>query len=158
MQRRTMIKLTGAAVVGAAVSQVGCEKQDVDFYVNTITMSLGKLKPLLPNQAQLLSKAISIANEVNKAYQDGKFDSALLLLSNLISTINEVVAAAGVNLTDSAKIILAIADVALTAVIVLIKGSIPASDVAREVSPAAEKIKSLGSSKRVDAIFAATRP
>lgn len=158
LTRRTFIKTGAAAGVGVlALSATACEKKDVDFYINTVTTALDKLKPLLPNQATLLSKAISIAKEVNEAYQDGRFDSALSLLSNLTTTINDVIAAAGVGLSDSAKIVIAIVDVALTAAVVLIEGSIPASQQNKALSPEAEKVKALASPKRVNAIFEASR-
>lgn len=156
MNRRSMMKLSGAAIVGAAVvTQVGCEKKDVDFYIATVTGSMAQLKPLLPNQAALLDKAISIAKSVNQAYQDGKFDSALSLANNLTTTINEIITAAGVNLSDTVKMIISIANVALGTVAVLIENS--ASRSSRAASPGAAKVRALASPKRVDAIFEAAR-
>ena len=160
MDRRSMMKLTAIAGVGAVtLPMTGCgDKEDVDFYIATVTGSFEQLKSLLPNQVALLTKAISIAKSVNDAYQAGKFDSALSLANNLVSTINEIIAAAGVNLGNGVKITLSIANVALSAAAVLIKHAMPAEVAARASSPAMETLESMASPKRVEAVFAASRP
>lgn len=156
--RRRFLQVGAAAGVGTlVVSQSGCEKKDVDFYIATVTGSLAQLKTFLPNQATLIDRAVSIAKSVNDAYQDGKFDSALSLARNLTTTINELIAAAGVNLSDTVKIIISIANVALGAVAVLIEHSQPASAANRSLSPDAEAMRVLASPKRVNAIFEASR-
>lgn len=160
MNKRTFLKLSATAGVGAlALPTVGCgDKKDVDFYIATVTGALEQLKPLLPNQETLLSKAISIARSVNSAYQDGKFDTALGLANNLVSTINDIIAAAGVNLSNGVKITLSIANVALSAAAVLIKNAMPAEVAARVSNPAMETLESMASPKRVNAVFEASRP
>jgi hypothetical protein len=160
MNRRSMMKLSATAGVGAlTIPLVGCgEKADVDFYVATVTGAFEQLKPLLPNQTTLLTKAISIARSINSAYQDGKFDSALGLANNLVTTINEIIAAAGVNLSTSVKVILSIANVALGAAAVLIKRNMPAVMASRVSSTAMETLESMASPKKIDAVFEASRP
>ena len=161
LPRRQVLKGAIAAGVGVlVVSQPACDKPDVDFYVNTVTTSLAKLKPLLPAQAALLSKAISIAKEINDAYQDGKFDSAKALADNLLTVIDDIVAAAGVNLSDKAKVALAMIDIALTTIALLIKGATPTatSMASRAADPGGDRIEALASPKRINAIFEAGRP
>lgn len=159
LSKRNFLKVSGMAGVGTlALGTTACEKKDVDFYIATVTGSMTQLKQFLPNQAVLLDRAISIAKEVNRAYQDGKFDTALGLARNLTTTINDIITAAGVNLSNTVKVIISIANVALAAVAVLIEGSIPASQANRALSPDAEKVREMASPKRVNAIFEASRP
>lgn len=155
--RRNLLKTGGLAVVGSlTMGTAGCPKKDVDFYVATVTGSLAQLKQFLPNQAALIDRAISIAKSVNKDYQDGKFDSALSLANNLTTTIDEIITAAGVNLSDTVKMILSIANVALGTIAVLIDNSRPSGVVI--ASDAAQTMQSLASPKRVNAIFEASKP
>lgn len=161
MDRRQMISTTalGAAgfVVGTGFAAPACGgKQNVDFYVSTITNALASLKPLIPAQAQLLDKAISIARDINEAYQDGKFDSAWTLASNLTDVINSVITNAGVGLSDTAKMIVSLANIALGTVLTLIKNSTP-TNASRAINPAEERMRALVSPKQVDAIFQAAR-
>lgn len=152
LSKRNFFVVGGAAALGTLVlGSSACEKKDVDFYIATVTGSLTQLKPLLPNQIDLLNRAISIAREVNSAYQDGKFDSALGLANSLTATIESVIIAAGVNLSDAVKMILSIANVALGTVAVLIGGSAPGR------MASAGNIRVLASPARVNAIFTAAR-
>lgn len=159
MDRRTMLKTGSLAGIGAlTLGTAACEKKDVDFYIAVVTGSMTQLKPFLPNQTVLIDKVISIAKSVNEAYQAGKLDSALLLANNLTAAINEVITAADVNLSDTVKMILSIANVALGTVAVLIEHSRPVPLVNRTMSSAEDNLRSLSSPTRVDAIFQASRP
>lgn len=160
MNRRSLLKLSATAGVGAlTIPLVGCgDKKDVDFYIATVTGAFEQLIPILPAQETLLRKAISIARSVNSAYQAGKFDSALSLANNLVTTINEIIAAAGVNVSTTVKVILSIANVALSAAAVLIKNAMPAEVMSRAATPAMATLESMASPKRVDAVFEASRP
>jgi hypothetical protein len=154
MNRRTLLKTGGmAAAGGLTIGVSGCDEKDVDFYIATVTGSMTQLKQFLPNQAALIDRAISIAKSVNSAYQDGKFDSALSLANNLTTTIDEIITAAGINLSDTVKMILSIANVALGTIAVLIANSGPSTVAASS----AQKVKSMASSQRVNAIFQASR-
>lgn len=153
LSRRNLLITGGAAGLGAlTLGTAACEKKDVDFYIATVTGSLTQLKPLLPNQIDLLNRAISIAREVNSAYQDGKFDSALGLANSLTATIESVITAAGVNLSDAVKLIFAMTNIAIGTVEILVRGSAPAS--ARASSPTGRMFIS---PQRVNAIFTAAR-
>ena len=154
MNRRTFAKCSALTVGALTLGTAGCEKKDVDFYIATVTGALQQLKQFLPNQADLLTRAIAIAREVNQAYQDGKFDTAIGLANSLTATIESVITAAGVNLSDPVKMILAIANVALSTVAVLIGNSTAAN---RAASPTAGNLRVLASPTRVQAIFAASR-
>lgn len=167
--RRTFITTGAMAGIGVvAISQAGCgDKEDVDFYTSTVTGALTTLKTLLPNQADMLDKGINIARTFNKAYQDGKFDTAMELFENLTSLISDVIMAAGAGMSDGVKVTLAVADVAIRAIAVLLKRQASRPEVAasikdRSVSPAQERqmalVESLANPKSINAVFEASRP
>lgn len=171
MDRRQMISTTalGAAgfVVGTGFAAPGCgDKEDIDFYASTIIGSLETLKTLAPNQADMLDKGIGIARTFNKAYQDGKFDTAMGLFENLTNLIRDVILAVGVGMSDGVKVTLAIADVGIRAIAVLLKRQATKPEIAEElknrsVSPAQERqmalVQSLANPKAIDAVFEASR-
>lgn len=170
MNRRTLLKTGGLAAIGTlALNTAGCgDKEDIEFYVATVTGTLEELKPLLPAQAALLSKGISIAKSFNDAYQDGKFDNAMTIFENLVGVINEIIAAAGIGVSDSVKVALAVAGVAIRAIAVLLKRQAAQPAVAAAVkerattSDASAKrvslIESLANPKEINALFEASKP
>lgn len=170
MNRRTLLQTGGLAAIGTlALNTTGCgDKEDVEFYIATVSGTLEELKPLLPAQAALLSKGISIAKSFNQAYQDGKFDSAMSIFENLVGVINEIIAAAGISVSDSVKVALAVAGVAIRAIAVLLKRqaeqpavaaavkqkSMASADSAKRVS----LVESLANPKEINALFEASKP
>lgn len=167
--RRTFIKVGAMAGAGVLVaSQVSCgDKEDVDFYTSTITGALTTLKTLLSNQADILDKGIQVAKTFNKAYQDGKFDTAMALFENLTEVINDVIMAVGAGMSDSIRITLALADVGIRAIAVLLKRQQAKPEVAaslknRSLSPMQERqlsvVEALSNSRSVQAVFEASRP
>jgi len=158
LSTRYFLKISSLAALGAlTLSTTACDKKDIDFYIATVTNSLEQLKKFLPAQEQLLTKAITIAKSINQAYQDGKFDTAMSLADSLVGVIDDIIVNSGINLSDTAKMILSIANVALGTVAVLINNAKPSSATNRSLSPAEAKIESLASPKRVNAIFEAAR-
>ena len=158
LSKRTFLKVAGMAGLGALTfGTTACDKKDIDFYIATVTNSLEQLKKFLPAQEQLLTKAITIAKSINQAYQDGKFDTAMSLADSLVGVIDDIIVNSGINLSDTAQMILSIAEVALTTAAVLIKNAKPTTATNRSLSPAEARIESLASPKRVNAIFEAAR-
>lgn len=170
MNRRTLLKTGGAAALGTfTLGNTSCPgKEDLEFYVATVTATLEELKPLLPAQSALLSKGISIAKSFNDAYQDGKFDSAMTIFENLVGVINEIIAAAGINASDGVKVALAVAGVAIRGIAVLLKRQAEQPAVAAVVKEKAKAsadsakqvslVESLANPKSVQMIFEAARP
>lgn len=170
VSRRTLIKTGGMAAVGAlAIGSAGCDKKDVDFYVATLTGAFEELKPLLPAQSALLAKAISIAKSFNDAYQGGKFDTATKLFENLVSVVGDLIAAAGVNVSGSVKIALAVAGVATRAIAVLMKQAADdnpqvaaavnkESTMSKEASARASLIERLADMTTVNSVLEAAKP
>jgi hypothetical protein len=167
--RRNFLRASGIAGVGLlALGAAECGKKDVDFYVATVVGTLEELKPLIPAQATLLTRGISIAKSFNDAYQDGKFDSAMTIFENLVSIVNEIIAAAGINVSDGVKIALAVGGVAIRGIAVLLKDSTTDPQVAAVVneksksSAASAKqaslVESLAHPKSVQMIFEASKP
>jgi hypothetical protein len=165
--RREVLATGGMAAVGAlAISSTACDKKDIDFYVSTVGGALEELKPLLPAQVALLSKGISIAKSFNDAYQDGKFDSAITLFENLVGVINEVIAAAGVVVSDTVKIILAVAGVGTRAIAVLLRQQAQTPAVASAIqsrtgaraSSQRSLIERMASRIEINAVFEASKP
>jgi hypothetical protein len=171
LSKRTFLKVGGIGGLGLLVGgTTACpgDKKKVSFFVVTITGSMQELKPLLPAQEALLSKAIDIANAFNNAYQAGKFDSAIAAFENLVGVINEIIAAAGVGVSDSVKIALAVSGVAVRGIAVLLRDSTADPVVATVVrekmktSEASAKqaslVESLSSSKEINAVLEAAKP
>lgn len=149
------------------LSTTGCGK-NLSNYVSTIIGAMEELKPLLPNLSASLSKAISIAKSFDEAYRAGKFDSATTLFENLVGVINQIIADAGINASDSVKIALSVASVGMRAIAVLLRDQATQPAVASAVKEKAKAsaasakrvslIESLANSKEVNAVFEAARP
>lgn len=168
LSKRTFLKLGGAAAVGTlALGTTACGPS-MSVWVQTITGGLEELKPLLPAQAALLSKAISIAKSFNEAWQDEKFSNALAILENLASTIQQITEAAGVNLSQQVKTMITVVGVALRTIAVLLKAQMDDPAVAATVNdramanPSASRqrtlIERLADPAAVDAAFEAAKP
>lgn len=121
MNRRTILK-TGALTAGMLMlsgAQVACGK-NLSLYVNIIVGALKELSPLLPGQAQLIAKAIAIAETFDRAYREGKFTDAIAIFENLAGVLGEIADAAGVT-NPQVRTALAVAGIALRAIAVLLK-------------------------------------
>lgn len=134
MDRRTFTK--SAATVGGLVlvgglplTQTACKKTDIGFYIDTIVGALSQLKPLLPGAAQLIAKAVTIANDLLAAYKRGAFADASAFFANLSDVLNQIAIDAGLN-NKTALIILAVAGVALRTIASLLSKQAPAQLVA----------------------------
>lgn len=168
LSKRNFLKVGGLAAVGTlAIGSAGCDKEDIDFYVSTLTGALEELKPLLPNQATLISKAVSIAKSFNSAWQADKFASASAIFENLITTFNEIITAAGLNVSDTVKVVVAVAGVALRAIAVLVKQQAQDPAVAAAVRTTAETpsgsrqkslVEKLADPAAIDVLFRAAKP
>lgn len=170
MNRRTLLKTGGLAAVGTLTLGAGpCSKRNLSFQVSVVIGALEELKPFLPGLSTTLSKAVAIAKSFDQAYRDGKFDSAMAIFENLVGVINQIIADAGFNVSDSVKIALAIAGVALRAIAVLLRDQVAADpqvaaavrQKARTSAAGARQIslvESLANPKSVSAVFEAARP
>lgn len=169
MNRRTLLKTGGMATVGALTIGAGpCSSKNLSVYVSTIVGALEELKPLLPNQSSLLTRAISIAKSFDEAYRAGKFDTATALFENLAGVVGQIADSVGVT-SPSVKIAIAVAGIAMRAIAVLMKQQATENpQVADAVSakterdPAASTRKSLiermADEKAVNALFEASKP
>lgn len=146
MNRRTVLRTigTGAAIAVIAPSTLllqGCDTKALGFYVDTVTGALKQLSPLLPGAPGLISKAITIANDLNAAYKKGDFSSTTALFGSLSELIVQIADDAGVN-SPTIKTILAIAGVALVTIANILKAQAPTAAVTAaraSASPAAIK-------------------
>jgi len=169
MNRRQFNK---AALTGGAVAVItptvlvmqGCGK-NLSVWVNTVIGALQELSPLLPNSAQLISRAIKVAQDFDAAYRAGKFLDATALFENLAGVLSQITQDAGVN-NPTIKIALAVAGVAMRAIAVLLKSqstqpAVTAAVAAVPPSPAVTRrinlIESLANSASIDALYASVK-
>lgn len=147
MNRRTLLKTGGLAAVGSlTIGTVGCGK-NLSPYVSTVIGALDELKPLLPNQSELLNRAVGIAKNFDDAYRAGKFDNATTLFENLAGVVGEIAESAGVA-SPSVKIAIAVAGIAMRAIAVLMKQQADDNpQVAAAVSDKARASRAAGARK-----------
>lgn len=159
MNRRSMIKLTGAAGLGTLVaSQVGCKVKDVAFYVSTIVGALGELKPLLPGAAGTIAKAVTVANDFLAAYNAGKFANAKVALKNLVDLLSQIANDVGISGNPTVKVIFALASVAIHTIAALIMANAPAGAMAGVTSAEQAMVEQMANPATLNAIFVASRP
>lgn len=170
MNRRQMIK--GSVITGAAIGiggptvllQTACAPKNLSLYVQTVVGSLQELSPLLPSSAQLIAKAVKIANDFDAAYKAGRFTDATTLFTNLSDLLSQITGDAGVN-SPTIKIALAVAGIAMRAIAVLLKSQSTQPAVATAIkgntSAAARQqmslINNLANDAAVNQIFQAVR-
>lgn len=143
VSRRRMIKLTalaGASTLVMGTSKCGAPK-NLSFYVSTIVGALKDLSPLVPNLGDKIAKAITIAEAFDKAYRDGKFEDATAVFNNLVSVIEEITAAAGID-NDQIKLVLAVASIALRTIALLLLNQSEQPEVAAEIAKRSARGKS----------------
>jgi len=121
MNRRNFIQ-TGAMGGASAllVSQIGCGGTSVSGTVTILTGAVAELKILFPANA-LLGKIVSLADDFNKDWVAGKFDSARTLFGNLDVVVSQVISDLGVNASTRIKLLLAALGIALRTIAALIK-------------------------------------
>lgn len=170
LSRRRLLITGGAAGLGAlTLGTTGCpSKKSVDFWVETLSATLDEFKTLLPNQATLISRVSAALKSFNDAFQSDKFDTAISALTNVSQTIEEIVTAAGINLSDRVKLAFAGARIAVKGIAVLLSESKTEPQVAaalKEKSKASIEsakqvslIELLASPSSVQAIFEASKP
>lgn len=168
LSKRNFLKVGGVAALGSLTLCTASCGPSMNTWVQTIIGGLEELKPLLPAQGSLLTKAISTAKSFNEAWQDGKFANAAALLENLTATIQQVIDDAGVNVSQQVKTMIAVVGVALRTIAVLMKEQMGDPVVAAAVrdktanSPSAAMqrsvIERLADPNAVNAVFAAARP
>lgn len=170
LHRRNFLLAGGAAGLGAlALGTTACpKKQNVDFWAETLSATLSEFKTLLPNQAALIDRASAALRAFNDAYQSDKFDTAISALTNVSQTVEEIVAAAGAQLSDRVKLAFAAARIAVKGIAVLLQGQTSEPQVAaavKEKSRASAEsakqvslVESLANPKSVQMVFEASRP
>lgn len=167
MNRRKMLKVTGAGAVGVmAFGASGCRKEDVSFYVSVFQGAMEELKPLLPNQLALITKVIGAIKTFKDAYDAGKFDSALTALENASTVLTEVIGQVG-TLSDPVKVALSIGGVALRAIAALLRSQSTQPAVAAAINTRATTaaqqrtlsvIDRLANQAALDRVYQASKP
>lgn len=161
MNRRTMLGVSGAAAVGVAVTTACPGAKNLSVYVQTVVGALREIGPLLPGAAGLIAKAITIAEDFDKAYREGKFDNAKVLFENLAGVISQIATDAGVN-NAQVKVALLLAGIAMRAIAVLLSVQASNPEVAAALrsrtSPADQRqlalIKKLANEDVINQLFA----
>lgn len=167
--RRGLLKTGGMAAVGALTIGAGpCSSRNLSTYISTIIGALDELKPLIPNQSELLSRAVTIAKNFDEAYRAGKFDNATALFENLAGVVGQIADSVGVS-SPSVKIAIAVAGIAMRAIAVLMKqqaddnpqvaAAVKARTTAsRTASMRKSLIEEMANPTTVNALFEASRP
>ena len=167
MNRRTLLKTSSVGAIGfLTLGAKGCGK-NLSTYVNVVIGALQELSPLLPGQAQLIAKAVSIAKTFDDAYRAGKFIDAGALFENLAGVISQIAEAAGVA-SPSVKVAIAVAGIAMRAIAVLLKNQAADPTIAAIVNDRASSnanvarqrslIEKMANEKEIDALFAGAKP
>lgn len=165
MQRRDLLKGGAiAALVTVTLGNKGCSAKDLSVYVQTVVGVLRELQPLLPNAAQLIVKAIKIAEDFDVFYRAGKFADAKALFANLAELLSQIAADVGVT-SPTVKVALLVAGIAMRAIAVLLasQANQPAIMAALSIeSPEAKRqtalIEKLADTIVIDRLFAAVHP
>jgi hypothetical protein len=158
----------GSLVFGGAFTAPSCPgAKNLSTYVNVVIGALQELSPLLPGQAQLIAKAVSIAKTFDDAYRAGKFIDAGALFENLAGVIGQIAESVGVA-SPSVKVAIAVAGIAMRAIAVLLKSQTSdptiaaiASDKARSNPNIARQqalIEKLANEKEIDILFKGAKP
>lgn len=169
LTRRTLLKSGGWATVGLLTVGAGpCNSKNISPYVSTIIGALDELKPLLPNQSELLSRAVSIAKNFDDAYRAGKFDNATALFENLAGVVGDIADSAGIA-SPSIKVAIAVAGIAMRAIAVAMKqqaddnptvAAVVAARTGASKASASRKslIERMADEKAVNQLFEASKP
>jgi len=167
MNRRTLLKTGSVGAVGfLTLGAKGCGK-NLSTYVNVVIGTLQELSPLLPGQAQFISKAVGIAKTFDDAYRAGKFMDATALFENLAGVISQIADSAGLS-SPSVKVAIAVVGIAMRGIAVLLKDQTSDPTIAAIVSESASKnpvvrrqkslVEKLADEKEINALFAEAVP
>lgn len=162
MNRRAMLKTTGAAGVGILTFGVaGCSK-NINLYTATVIGTLEELLLLLPDLSDPIKKAIALAKSFDTAYREGKFANAGTIFANLTSVVSEIATLAGVT-NPQVKLAIALGGVALRAIAALLKSQASDPAVATAVAASTDSvtkavIERMADSKVLDMTLALVRP
>ena len=164
LNRRGFIQTGALAGVGTlALSSQACKPKDVGAEVAAITSFLHEISPLLPAQAQLITKIVKVASDFNEAYQAGKFENATSFFANLSDLIDQLTGDLDVNVPPQVKIAIAIVNAAVRAIAVLMHSqATPAiramsATATTEQKRGAAKIEKLSDPDAIDAVFRALK-
>lgn len=168
LSKRKFLQVGGVAAVGTlTLGAKGCGPS-MNTWVQTIIGALEELKPLLPNQVQLISRAAGIAKSFNEAWQGGKFVDATAILENLAGVINQIIDDAGVGVSQTVKTAIAVIGISLRTIAVIMKGQAEDPQVAAAVSAKATTsasaarqksfIERLADPNAVNALYATAKP
>ncbi len=135
MNRRKFITTSAVAGIGTlAISQIGCGKS-IANEVSVIASTVGELKPLLPNQAQLLDTIAKVAGDFNTAYSAGDFNSAASFFDSLATNVSTLANDIGVD-NPHLTFLVAIISVCVHAVAALLQSQSTTTSVAKARSVA----------------------
>lgn len=151
------VALTGG-LAGLLLTQTACSTKDVAFYVSTIVGALGELKPLLPGAAGTIAKAVTVANDFLAAYRAGKLVNAKTALKNLVDLLIQIGGDIGIGGNPTAKVIFALASVAIHTIAALIMTNTPAVAMAGVTSAEQAMVERMANPATLHAIFVASAP
>lgn len=136
MNRRSFIQ-TGAIGGGFTLALMleNCGGKSIANEISIILSTITELKPLLPNQSALLDKISLVANDFNKAYSSGDFNSATSFFNSLADNVSTLVGDIG---TDNSHMtfLVAIIGIAVHAVAALLASQGTPSTVSKARSVA----------------------
>lgn len=163
--RRNLLKTGGLAAIGTLVVGTTACGERISFYVSTVIGSLEALKPLLPNAAPQIQKAIDAAKAFDAAYRAGKFADASTLFANLGDLALEIFNVVGV-VDPRIGLAIALGRVAFNAIATLLKRQMEDPAVAAIVAArndaqslrAKAMIERMADPKMIEAILADVKP
>ena len=149
MNRRQMLTTTGLGVVSIGVmSQVGCKPKNLSLYVQTVVGALQEISPLLPSQAQFISKIVTVAADFDAAYKRGDFESATTLFSTIVSNVSQLISDIGTP-SPQIKVALAVAGIALRAIATLLASQATPAIAAQASKAAGAQAKAVNTVRRL---------
>lgn len=145
MNRRSMLKLSGVAGVGALTLGAGkCGGQSIETEVAIIQSTALALKSLLPAQSTLLDKVGKLASDFNVAYKRGDFVSAKATFESLDTDIQTLIADVG-GASPRVVFLVALVGVALHAVASLLASQSTSKLAAMAGPMTVNRVQQLGS-------------
>ncbi len=152
---------TTALITGGALAQIGCGGKSIANEISIIISTATELKPLLPNQSALLDKISLVANDFNKAYSAGDFNSARQFFDSLATNISTLANDIG---ADNPRIsfLVALVSVAVHAVAALLSeqaATAPAiAKAARSTAPAStDRVEKMASKASAQSVLSAVK-
>lgn len=121
MNRRNFIQGTAVGVGAVLITEsIGCGGKSVAPEVAILTGAVEELEILFPAQSVTLKKIVSLAQDFNRDWTAGKFDTAKDFFLNLDILVNQVITDLGASASTRAKLLLAALGIAVRTIAALI--------------------------------------